>query len=194
MGQPHDTPRAKTGARQSRSSSTQQDVIDVILGISKKAEPSDHRVRSFGGELPEDERERTLEERLKRMLLKPRRGNPENDKREMDKLLKLPPKEFIRSSLVPLTENQEKVVRLRFEHQWPIARIARAMGKHRKTIDETMHRAEAKIDSHMGSKADPRSKRASEAAMYSAKADAIEDGFIQKIDAEKRKDGGSKLK
>jgi hypothetical protein len=106
---------------------------------------------------------------------------------EMERLLQRPAAESMRDLLVLLTENEAHVARLRWEHNWPVAKIARAMNKHRTTIDETLGRAKRK----MGAR---RNRRESSAVKFQTEASAIEDKLIQKIDAEKYKDRSHKLK
>ena len=106
---------------------------------------------------------------------------------EMERLLQQPAAEFIRDLLVPLTENEAHVARLRWEQKWPVAKIARAMNRHRTTIDETLERARGK----MGAR---RNRRESSAVRSQTEAGAIEDTLIQKIDAEKYKDKSNKSK
>jgi sigma-70-like protein len=68
----------------------------------------------------------------------------EKDKKEMERVLRLPLSEHTQRCLSYLTETESKVFALRWGHSWTIARIARAMDRDRKTIKETLDRANAK--------------------------------------------------
>ena len=71
----------------------------------------------------------------------------EVDKREMERLLKRP-SQFMQNFSSTLTDVQWKVAILRWGHQWKIARIARALGRDRSTIAETIERVGRKMNHH----------------------------------------------
>ncbi len=98
----------------------------------------------------------------------------------MERLLKEPPPKSIRDHLSALTDTQRRVVTLRWGYRWSVARIARAMERDRKTISETLNRAESK----MGRQGKGQKKSTARAVAFS-EASHIEDALIDKIDREK---------
>lgn len=108
------------------------------------------------------------------------------DALEMERLLRQAPSETVKASLVSLTDIERKVARLRWQFDWPMTKIARAMGKHHSTIAETLERAKMKADSHGAIK--KASTASTRYATRYAEKESVEDKLIRNADALTHKD------
>lgn len=98
----------------------------------------------------------------------------------MERLLKLKPPKSLQPFLSELTEIQAKVATLRWGNDWPVARIARAMGRNRKTVADALTRAKLRVqESH-------KSRASTKMAAAHKEASDIEDELIGRIDKERQ--------
>jgi predicted DNA-binding protein YlxM (UPF0122 family) len=101
-----------------------------------------------------------------------------------DKNPTLPPKRQDLSQYfdaAKLTEQQRDYLSLKFEHEMPVASIARLRRKHHSTVQETLKRAEAKLNTL------PNSRLVSDRIRC-----GIEDEILRRIDRSKQKGSRSK--